>query len=163
MVNLDDIDLRILTMLQENGRISHTDLAARVGLAAPSVLRRVKLLEERGYIRGYTALLDPLLLGLTVTAFILVETLPACDLDEVSADISRMPGVQEIHRLFGEWCFLLKVRSHSPQTLEDLVYRDLRRHPGVRRTQTTLATSAPHETTHIPLPDPAASVAKDLT
>ena len=155
MVELDTIDVQLLGALQENGRISHTDLAQRVGLTPPSVLRRVKLLEERGYIRGYTAILDPLLLGLTVTAFILVETVPVCDLDAVSEDLGKMPGVQEVHRLLGEWCFLLKVRTANPQTLEDLVYKDLRRHPGVRRTRTTLSTSASYETTNVTLPGEA--------
>lgn len=151
MSQLDSVDRQILQILQEDGRISNTELAQRVGLAPPTVLRRVKLLEEHGYIKGYTAIVNPLKLGLTVTAFILVETNAGCDLDVVSAELSEMTGVQELHWLIGEWCFLLKVRTHSPQSLEDLVYRVLRRHPAIRRTQTTLATSAPLETTVLPM------------
>lgn len=146
MERLDTIDLQILDILQRDGRISNAELAQCVGLTPPTVLRRVKLLEEHGYIRGYAALLDPLKLGLTVTAFILVETTVGIDLNAVCEDLRGLDGVQEVHRLIGEWCFLLKVRTESPQTLEDLVYRDLRRLPGVRRTQTTLATSATYET-----------------
>jgi DNA-binding Lrp family transcriptional regulator len=149
---LDDIDIAILGMLQEDGRISNTELAQRVGLTPPTVLRRVKLLEEQGYIRGYAALLDPLAVGLTVTAFIFIETQAGCDLDVLLADLGRLPGAQEVYRLVGEWCLLLKVRTASPQTLEDLLYRQLRSHPMVRRTQTTLATSAALETTVLPLP-----------
>jgi Lrp/AsnC family leucine-responsive transcriptional regulator len=149
---LDAIDRAILVILQLDGRISNTDLAQQVGLAPPTVLRRVKLLEERGVIRGYTALVDPLALDLAVTAFILVETVAGCDLDQTIADLCGLSGVQEVQRLIGEWCILLKVRTKSPQTLADLLYRTLRQHPGIRRTQTILATSAALETTMLPLP-----------
>ncbi len=150
--HLDEIDLHILEILQHDGRISNSDLAQRVGLAPPTVLRRVKLLEERGYIRGYVALIDPLVIGLSVTAFVFIETEAGCSLDEVLNHIVKLPGVLEVHRLMGEWCFLLKVRTQTPQTLEDLVYRDLRSYPTVRRTHTILATSAALETTALPLP-----------
>ncbi|MFL5800467.1 MAG: Lrp/AsnC family transcriptional regulator [Roseiflexaceae bacterium] len=152
MDTLDDTDMQILHILQEDGRISNAELSQRVGLAPPTVLRRVKLLEERGYIKGYTAIVDPLALGLTVTAFIFVETQAGCDLDAVGQFLTGLPGVQEVHRVIGEWCFLLKVRATSPQTLETLLYRKLRSHPGVRRTLTTLATSSAQETTILPLP-----------
>ena len=148
---LDDIDIEILRLLQADGRISNADLAQQVGLTPPTVLRRVKLLEERGYIKGYTTLLDPILLGLPVTAFIFVETLASYDLDELGGWLNRLPEVQEAHRVIGEWCFLLKVRTHSPQALEDLLHRILRKHPGIRRTQTTLATSSVRESCTLPL------------
>jgi DNA-binding Lrp family transcriptional regulator len=159
MAELDAIDMEILRLLQADGRMSNTELAQRVGLAPPTVLRRVKLLEEHGYIKGYTALLDPLAFGLTVTAFVFVETTAGCDLDAAIHDFRELPEVQEIHRLIGEWCMLLKVRTQNPQTLEDLVYRQLRHHPSVRRTQTVLATSAAYETTRLSLPAPAEEAA----
>ena len=149
---LDEIDLHILRILQEDGRVSNAELAQRVQLAPPTVLRRVKLLEERGYIKGYAALVDPLKLDLTVTAFIFVDSSTGCDLKETEVFLTNLPGVQELHRLIGEWCFLIKVRTKNPQTLEDLVYRQLRNQPGIRRTLTTLATSSPFETTRLPLP-----------
>jgi Lrp/AsnC family leucine-responsive transcriptional regulator len=151
MNDLDAIDFEILRLLRQDGRISNAELAQHVNLAPPTVLRRVKLLEERGYIKGYTELVDPLALGLTVTAFIFVETAAGCNLHETEAFLAQLPGLQEIHHLIGEWCFLLKVRTTSPQTLEHLVYQQLRNHPHVRRTLTTLATSSPLETTALPL------------
>jgi len=154
MEALDETDIQILRILQSDGRISNTELAQRVRLAPPTVLRRVKLLEERGYIKSYTALVDALALGLTVTAFIFVDSHAGCDLEAAEAFLTNLPGVQEVHRLIGEWCFLLKVRTKSPQTLEDLVYRQLRNHSAIRRTLTTLATSSPFETTALPLPIP---------
>jgi DNA-binding Lrp family transcriptional regulator len=150
---LDTIDIQILHWLQRDGRISNADLAALVGLTPPTVLRRVKLLEERGYIKGYTALLDPLSLDLNVTAFVLIETTAGSDCDQLTHDLIQLPGVVELHRLIGEWCFLMKVRTNSPQTLDELVYRQLRILPSVRRTLTTLATSTVIETPSMPLPN----------
>jgi Lrp/AsnC family leucine-responsive transcriptional regulator len=152
MEAIDETDLQLLELLQSDGRITHAELAQRVGLTAPSVQRRVRLLEERGYIKGYSAVLDPLRLGLPVTAFVFVETLAGGDLEVVESFIATLPGVQEIHRLIGDWCFLLKVRTQSPQSLERLIYHDLRKHPDVRRTQTTLATSSALETARLLLP-----------
>ena len=150
---LDAIDLQILKLLQEDGRMSNADLAQQVGLAPPTVLRRVKLLEERGYIRGYVALVDPLSVGLTVTAFIFIETSSGCDLVSLNEFLTQLPGVQEVHRLIGEWCFMLKVRTQTPQTLEQIIYQRLRNNPAVRRTFTTLATSSTYESPAIPLPE----------
>jgi Lrp/AsnC family leucine-responsive transcriptional regulator len=149
---LDETDIQILRILQEDGRISNAELAQRVRLAPPTVLRRVKLLEEHGYIKGYAAVVNPLRIGLTVTAFVFVESAVACDLDVVALSFAQIPGVQEVHRVIGEWCFLLKVRVQNPQALEDLLNRKLRNHPNVRRTHTTLATSSPYETLSLPLP-----------
>jgi len=161
MEELDAIDLQILDLLQIDGRMSNADLAQRVGLAPPTVLRRVKLLEERGYIRGYVALVDPLALGLTVTAFIFIETSSGCDLQTLNEFLMQLPGTQEVHRLIGEWCFLLKVRTKTPQTLEQIIYQQLRSHPAVRRTFTTLATSSTFETPAIPLPEPATATGRN--
>lgn len=145
MEQLDEVDVQLLTMLQDDGRISHTELAQRIGLTPPTVMRRVKLLEERGFIKGYTALVDPLRLGFMVTAFIFVEIAGSHDIDELGAYLSSLPPVQEVHKVIGEWCFLLKVRTETPQALEELLNRTLRKRPEIQRTHTTLATSAPYE------------------
>ncbi len=152
---LDPIDVQILDLLQHDGRMAHVDLAQRVGMAPPTVQRRVRLLEERGYISGYAARLNPIALGLTTTAFIFIEPSSGCDLEKLEAFLCALPGAQELSRLIGEWCFLLKIRTRSPQSLEQLIYHDLRRHPDVRRTHSTLATSSALETTRLPLPEPA--------
>jgi Lrp/AsnC family transcriptional regulator, leucine-responsive regulatory protein len=159
VADLDSIDLQILELLQQDGRISNVELAQRVGLAPPSVQRRVRLLEERGYIRGYAAILDPIALGITTTAFIFVESRAGSDREKLEEFLCGLVGVQEVSRLLGEWCFLLKVRSENPQTLEKLLYQDVRRHPDVRRTQSTLATSFALETTRLPLPEPDSAAA----
>lgn len=161
MNELDAIDITLLDLLQHDGRISNADLAQRVGLAPATVLRRVKLLEERGYIRGYTALLDPLQLDLPITAFIFIETDYTCSLDELAVTLGELPGVQEVHRTIGEWCILLKVRTQTPQSLEHLLARTIRRMAGIRRSETILATSSPVETTCLALPKAAAVTPSD--
>lgn len=153
MERLDEIDRAILRALQHDGRISITDLAQMVELTPPTVQRRVKMLEEAGYIKGYTAILDPLKLDLPVTAFIFVETVAGCQLEELSQQLRALPHVQELHNLIGEWCFLLKVRTNSPQHLERILHHDIRQSAGVRRTQTLLATTSPYETLRLQLPE----------
>lgn len=153
MDRLDDIDRAILEALQRDGRMSITDLAQKVELTPPTVQRRVKLLEEAGYIKGYTAILDPLRVNLPVTAFIFIESVAGCELEEVGQNLCKISGVQELHNLIGEWCFLLKVRATSPQSLEDILHRQIRHTHGVRRTLTILATSSPFETPNVPIPE----------
>jgi Lrp/AsnC family transcriptional regulator, leucine-responsive regulatory protein len=152
---LDATDITILDLLQADGRISNAELAQRVGLAPATVLRRVKLLEERGYIRGYAALLNPLQLGLHVTAFVLVDIEKCCDYVQLGEQLAAIAEVQEAHRVIGEWAYLLKVRTPTPQTLERVVSETVWRLAGVRRTLTILSTSSPHETITLPLPTAA--------
>lgn len=150
--DLDATDLAILELLQADGRISNAELAQRVGLAPATVLRRVKLLEERGYIRSYAALLNPLQLGLHVTAFVLVDIEKCCDYVQLGEQLSAIAEVQEAHRTIGEWSYMLKVRTLTPQTLEQVVSEKVWRLDGVRRTLTILVTSSPYETTTLSLP-----------
>ena len=72
-MRFDEIDMRILALLQENGRMTNVELAERVGLTAPPCLRRVRALEEHGAIRGYHAALEPASLGYNLTVFALVS------------------------------------------------------------------------------------------
>src|SRR5260221_1512001 len=79
--NLDEIDLKILSEIQADGRITNVELAKRVGISPPPCLRRVRTLEESGYIQGYRGLLDPRLLGFDVTVFASVHLSSQADSD----------------------------------------------------------------------------------
>ena len=79
--NLDEIDLKILSEIQADGRITNVELAKRVGISPPPCLRRVRTLEEAGYIQGYRGLLDPRLLGFDVTVFAAVHLSSQADAD----------------------------------------------------------------------------------
>ena len=110
-VKLDKIDRRILHDLQDDGRITNVELARRAGISAPPCLRRVRALEEAGFVQGYHADLDPRALGYNVTVFAHVglKSQAESDLDIFEALVNSWPEVRECHMLAGETDFLLKV------------------------------------------------------
>jgi Lrp/AsnC family leucine-responsive transcriptional regulator len=106
-IQLDEIDLEILRALQKNGKQQNLSLAQEVGLSASPCLRRVKLLEERGVIRGFAALIDPAAVGLNSIVFVRV-TLDRQDtgtVDRFSAQLLKMPEILECYMLSGEFDF----------------------------------------------------------
>jgi Lrp/AsnC family transcriptional regulator, leucine-responsive regulatory protein len=138
---LDDIDLKILSLLQEDGRMSHVAIGKEVNLTGPSVYARVQRLEREGVIRRYTALLDPVALGQGLLAFVRVTTGLERDLklrDEFESFINNEPQILEAHDVDGEDSYVLKVRTASPQTLRELLAR-IRSFPFVTRTITSIA------------------------
>ena len=110
-VKLDRIDRRILSDLQRDGRMTNVELARRAGISAPPCLRRVRALEEAGYIRGYHADLEPKSLGYNVTIFAMVglTSQAEADLEAFESTIAQWPEVRECHMLAGETDFLLKI------------------------------------------------------
>ena len=110
-VKLDRIDRRILRDLQGDGRMTNVDLAKRAGISAPPCLRRVRALEESGYIRGYHADINPEALGFGVTVFAQVglASQAEADLKAFEELVRSWPEVRECHMLAGETDFLLKV------------------------------------------------------
>jgi len=114
-VKLDRIDRRILRDLQNDGRISNVDLSKRAGISAPPCLRRVRALEEAGYIRGYHADLDPKTLGYQITVFAQVglNSQAETDLEAFEALVQGWEQVRECHMLAGETDFLLKIVAHD--------------------------------------------------
>jgi len=115
MRRLDAIDRNILRELQHNGRITNVELARRVGISAPPCLRRVRGLEEAGYIKGYRALLDEKALGCEVTAFAMVHlaSQAEADLQAFETFVRREPLVRECWMLSGEIDFVLKCVAPS--------------------------------------------------
>jgi Lrp/AsnC family leucine-responsive transcriptional regulator len=148
--DLDFIDVKILEVLQSDGRASHSAIAQAVGLTQPSVHERVKKLEQRGVIKGYAALIDPEALGLAVVAFISVRLSDRCPSD-MAALVREIPNVLEAHHVAGEDCLIAKVRVRSPAELEPILDQIWRRLP-VAATKTTIAFSSYKETTALPLP-----------
>jgi Lrp/AsnC family leucine-responsive transcriptional regulator len=141
----DDIDLRLLEMLQENGRVSQHDLAVAVGLSSPAVGERLRKLEERGIIRRFTAVLDPKLLGRDVTAFIFVGMAGSRYYPEFRSRVEGHPEVLECHSITGQGSHLLKTRTESTSTLEALL-AEIQSWPGVQFTTTSIVLSTIKET-----------------
>lgn len=110
-IKLDKIDRKILRDLQSNGRITNVELSKNAGISAPPCLRRVRALEENGFIKGYYARLDgqSLGFGLTVFAMIKLESQKEGDLKKFQEAIQEMSLVRECHMLSGEVDFLLRI------------------------------------------------------
>lgn len=137
--NLDEIDLRILAEIQADGRITNVELAKRVGISPPPCLRRVRTLEEEGYILGYRGLLDPRRLGFDVTVFASVHLSSQADADlRAFEDFVRAePLVRECWMLSGEVDFILKCVAPDMATFQEFVTH-LTAAPHVRNVRTSL-------------------------
>jgi DNA-binding Lrp family transcriptional regulator len=137
--SLDEIDLKILSEIQADGRITNVELARRVGISPPPCLRRVRTLEEAGYIQGYRGLLDPRLLGFDVTVFASVHLSSQADGDlRAFEDFVRAePLVRECWMLSGEVDFILKCVAPDMATFQDFVTH-LTAAPNVRNVRTSL-------------------------
>lgn len=120
MSTIDTLDERILTELQDNGRLTMKALAERVGLSSPAMIERVRRLEERGVLTGYRAVIDPAAIGRTLTALISVNV----DRRHTEPFLNRLrsePAVEECHRVTGDHAFMVKVHVASTDELEHLV------------------------------------------
>ncbi len=118
--DLDPTDLSMIEILQQDGRISVSELGRRVGLSQPAASERLKRLEERGIIAGYRAVVDPTTVGLGMMAVIRLRTTHE-HIRPYLKQFSEMPEIIEVLRLTGEDCFLLKVLVPSPADLETIV------------------------------------------
>jgi DNA-binding Lrp family transcriptional regulator len=137
--NLDEIDLKILNEIQADGRITNVELAKRVGISPPPCLRRVRALEEAGYILGYRGLLDPRKLGFDVTVFASVHLSSQADADLRAFEefVRAEPLVRECWMLSGEVDFILKCVAPDMATFQEFVTH-LTAAPHVRNVRTSL-------------------------
>jgi Lrp/AsnC family transcriptional regulator, leucine-responsive regulatory protein len=158
---VDQLDLQLLDALQRNGRSTFAELGEIVGLKAASVHERVKRLEARGFIRGYTARLDGRLLGLNLTAFVSCYTSAKTDYDNFNEAVSNLPEVCEVHSVAGEESFILKVMTSSTVELDDFLSR-LKKIAGIERTKTTIVLSTPFERGGITLKEDGVPAARRL-
>jgi Lrp/AsnC family leucine-responsive transcriptional regulator len=137
---LDDIDRRILEMLQSDCKLALARVGEQVGLSAPSINERVRKLEQEGFIQGYHARLSARRLGLDVTAFISVWTAHPKVIKDFAAHLSDFDDVLECHHVTGDPSLLLKVKTRNTRSLERLISA-LRSLSGVERTETNVVLS----------------------
>ena len=137
---LDNIDLRIIDELQRNGRMTNVDLARRVGISAPPCLRRVRALEQAGFIAGYHANVHPALLGFGVTVFAMVglHSQAEADLQAFEARVESWPEVRECHMLNGDIDFILKCVAPDLASFQDFLTQKLTPAPNVANVKTSL-------------------------
>ena len=137
---LDPIDRKILAELQADGRMTNVELARRVGISAPPCLRRVRTLEEAGYIRGYHAEVDARELGFEVQVFAMVgqSSQAESDLSAFEDRCRGWPLVRECHMLNGEVDFMLKCVAPDLSTFQSFLTDELLKHPTVASVKTSL-------------------------
>ena len=145
---IDSLDVKILNALSRNGRMTWADLAAILQLSSPSTAERVKRLEEKGIISGYSAKLNYLALGYTVTAFVGVSLEHPKYISGFIKNIQKLSEVEECHHVAGEEDYLLKVRCLTNQHLDEFLNTKLKLIEGILRTRTTIALSSPKEFSH---------------
>jgi Lrp/AsnC family leucine-responsive transcriptional regulator len=150
MASLDDIDRKILDILQKNGRTRRNNLADAVDLSLPSVSDRLRKLEQAGIITGYAALVDAKKLGRDVTAFVVIQMDSSKRYHNFIEHATACDEVLECHAITGDGSHILKIRIEDMSRLEKLLAK-IQSWPGVTGTKTQLVLSTSKETTAIQL------------
>ena len=152
-VKLDKIDRKILKNLQEDGRITNVDLAKEAGISAPPCLRRVRALEEAGFIKGYHADVDAQVLGYGVTVFanVSLKSQAESDLKVFEKKLDEWDMVRECHMLAGETDFLLKIVASDWDHYQKFLTNELTAAPNVTSVKSSLAIRASKDKPGVPI------------
>jgi Lrp/AsnC family leucine-responsive transcriptional regulator len=138
MFALDEIDRRLLRVLQTDGRITNQDLAKRCHLSATACFDRVKRLRERGFITGYAAQIDPAMVGRSLLIFVevVLDRTTGELFEEFAAAARRTPDILECHMVAGGFDYLIKARVDDMAAYRNFLGNVLVQMPGVRETRT---------------------------
>ena len=152
-MKIDNFDRSILGALQKDGRISNVDLAERVNLSESACLRRVRRLEDKGFIERYAALLDQRQAGLSGNVFvhIALHREEQSELAAFEAAVQNLPEVMECYLMTGEFDYLLRVVVSDMADFERVHNESLTRLPGVARVNSSVAIRTVRKTTELPL------------
>jgi len=150
---LDTVDARILRLLQDDGRVTNADLAREVGLSPPSMLQRVRKLEQAGYVNRYTAILNHEALGysLIVMAMISLALHQEKPIEKFQAAIRDVPEVLECLHVSGDYDFLLKIVARDMHDYERIVREQLSTIKGVGKIHSSFVLGVNKSTTEIPI------------
>ncbi|MFI0446107.1 Lrp/AsnC family transcriptional regulator [Actinomadura sp. 6N118] len=140
---MEEIDRQIMTLLADDGRMSFTDLAKETGLSVSAVHQRVRRLQKRGIVKGFTAQLDHEQIGLPMTAFVSIKPIDPSAPDDAPHRLRDLTAIEACHSVAGEESYILKVRVATPNELEDLLQK-IRAAANVA-TRTTVVLSTPWE------------------
>ena len=147
---MDEKDKEILNILQENGRMTASEISDRIDLSIPTVAERIRKLTEYGFLQEFRAIAGAKKVGYDVTAYILLDMSSASDYDDVVKRSKKNSEVLECHSITGEGSHILKIRTKNTSSLE-LLLRDIQSWPCVRRTRTMIVMSTIKETTILPV------------
>ena len=152
-MDLDDLDRKILTSLQENARISNAELAETVGLSPSPCWRRVRALEEAGVVRKYATILEPKVIGLPVSVFVSITLEKQVEdwLGRFESALQDRPEVMECYLMTGEFDYLLRVVVPDLEAYEKFVLEHLTRIPGIAGIKSSFALKQVQYKTALPL------------
>ena len=137
---MDDIDRKILKKLQENARITISDLSSEIALSMPAISERLKKLKASGVIKQYTTILDPALLNKHLMALMFLRFDNPSHGDHFADFVKKEPEIKECFYITGEFDYSLKVLTENTRTLENLLTR-IKNQPGIVKTQTIVVLS----------------------
>ena len=147
-MKLDDTDIKILEIIQRDGRITNTKLASTIGISQPAMLERVRRLESAGVISGYTAILDRDKIGLEVMVFVAVSLAihQLSSVDKIKKKIISFPEVLECYQVSGDDDFILKVVLENINSYMDFVMNKLSKISGIRKVKSSFVLSTVKDT-----------------
>jgi Lrp/AsnC family leucine-responsive transcriptional regulator len=148
---INELDAHILTILQKNSRTSNAEIARQVGLAPSAVFERIRKLEEKGIVQGYTTRIDPHAVGLGLVAFTFVRSNDRPGGIRTAELLAEIPEVLEVHHVAGEDCFLVKVRAPDTEALGRLLRERLGKISTITSTRTTIVLESVKETSELPI------------
>jgi Lrp/AsnC family transcriptional regulator, leucine-responsive regulatory protein len=148
---IDVIDAKILNILQENARTANAAIAREVGLAPSGVFERVRKLEEKGFLHGYHARVEPKAIGLGQLAFMFIRSNDRPGAVTTAELLAKIPEILELHHVAGEDCFLAKVRVRDAEALGRLLRERLSGIDTITSTRTTIVLETVKETPVLPI------------
>jgi|SRR5580692_94697 Lrp/AsnC family leucine-responsive transcriptional regulator len=153
MTDLDEIDRRLLNVLQADGRITHQELSDRIHLSRAACAERVKRLRDQGVITGYTALLDPSEVGLPLLIFVEVslDRTTNASIGDFAAAVRQTPEILECHMVAGGFDYLIKARVKDLAAYRNLLGDTVMQMPGVRETRTYAVLEEVKSTVSLPI------------
>jgi DNA-binding Lrp family transcriptional regulator len=149
-VEIDEVDLRIIDLLQEDSRLSFNKIASRLGISVGTAYNRVKSMESRGILKGYTVLVDPVKLGYTMSAVILIQA-EGAHLVDVENEIAKMSNVVSVYDITGDFDIAVIARFKDRSGLNRFI-KNLLAMPYVRRTVTNVVLNVVKEDFRIKIP-----------
>lgn len=149
-MRLDDVDRAILRELQRNARTPYSEIARRIDMSSATVHDRVKRMEEEGVIRGYSADVDPPVVGLNVEAVVGFRIVQGQS-EETLARLEDLEEVQEILLTTGEWDALVQLVASDTEALRELMFERVPSIDGVERSQTMVVLGHEYDATELPL------------
>ncbi|HLI46318.1 MAG TPA: Lrp/AsnC family transcriptional regulator [Geobacterales bacterium] len=139
-MNIDKLDRLILRELEEDSRRPVKEIAKKIGIPATTLYSRLKKLESSGIIKNYTVIIDHAKLGMPVTAFIFASfsKTEGVSQREIVRQISKIPNIQEVHIITGDWDILIKAKHKDVESIGRFVVDELRGMKGIEKTLTCL-------------------------